>query len=112
MNKNGNKTKQKCWKKRSIQSVKKRGECWSAKHSTICSEVAIAFTIIFEVWGRKLVPWENAIYNSIIQDMYKSRTYVVEFLRRQRRGWSSSEYRATTMYLVYIREADKEEGVE
>jgi hypothetical protein len=44
--------------------------------------------------------------------MYKSRTYVVEFLRRQRRGWSSSEYRATTMYLVYIREADKEEGVE
>jgi hypothetical protein len=51
----------------------------------------------------------------IIQDIFKSGTYVVEFLRRWRRGWSSSEQtspRITLMDLVYIQALDEKEGVE
>ncbi len=50
--------------------------------------------------------------HSIIQDIYRLRTYVVEFLKRQKRNWSSSEQggpKATLMDLIYIKE---KEGVE
>ncbi len=53
--------------------------------------------------------------HSIIQDIYRSGTYEEEFLRRQRKCWSSSEQgspRVTPMDLVYIQESNKEEGME
>jgi hypothetical protein len=44
-----------------------------------------------------------------------STAFVVKFLQRRRRGWSSSEQvepRATQMDLVYIQELDEKEGME
>jgi hypothetical protein len=50
----------------------------------------------------------------IIQDIYRSGTSVLEFLRRHRRSWSSSEQgglRTTPVGPLYIQESYKE-GVE
>jgi hypothetical protein len=51
----------------------------------------------------------------IIQDTYKLGTYVVEFLRRRKKGWSSSKQicpRVILMDLVYIQKLDEEESAE
>jgi hypothetical protein len=51
--------------------------------------------------------------HSIIQDIYKSRSYAVEFWKRQRRSWSSREQgglRVTPMDLIHIQELN-EKGV-
>jgi hypothetical protein len=51
----------------------------------------------------------------IIQNIYKTRTSVIEFLRRCKRGWSSSVQArliATSMDAVNIKESKEDEGVE
>jgi hypothetical protein len=53
--------------------------------------------------------------HTIIQDIYKIETSTIEFLRRHRRGWSSSEQarpKATLVDLVHIEESKEDEGVE
>jgi hypothetical protein len=53
--------------------------------------------------------------DTIIQDIYKIETSIIEFLCRHRRGWSSSEQagpRATLADLVHIEESEEDEGVE
>jgi hypothetical protein len=53
--------------------------------------------------------------HSIIQDIYRSRTFVVKFLNRWKRSWSSSEQggpKTTPVDLIYIQELDEKEGVE
>ncbi len=53
--------------------------------------------------------------HTIIQDMYKTRTFIIEFLHICRRGQSSSVQvgpRATSMDLVSIEELEEDEGVE
>jgi len=51
----------------------------------------------------------------IIQNIYKTRTFVIEFLRRCKTGWSSSVQArliATSMDAVNIKESKEDEGVE
>jgi hypothetical protein len=53
--------------------------------------------------------------HTIIQNIYKTETLIVEFLRRCIKGWSSSEQarpRATSTDLIYIEKLEKDEGVE
>ncbi len=53
--------------------------------------------------------------HSTILYIYRSRTYVVEFLWRCKRGWSSNKQvgtKTTPMDLIYIEELDEDEGVE
>ncbi len=53
--------------------------------------------------------------HSIIQNIYKLGTSVVEFLRRQRKGWSSNKQGGlgiTLVDLVCIHKLDEKKGVE
>jgi hypothetical protein len=53
--------------------------------------------------------------HTIIQDIFKSKTSIVEFLHKCRRGWSSSEQagpKITSLALVYIAKSVEDKGVE
>jgi hypothetical protein len=53
--------------------------------------------------------------HTIIQNIYKTETLIVEFLRRRIRGWSSNEQTrppTTSTNLMYIEKLEKDEGVE
>jgi hypothetical protein len=53
--------------------------------------------------------------HTIIQDLCRTRTYVVEFLCIHKRGWSSNVQvgpRATSVDLVNIEKLEEDEGVE
>jgi hypothetical protein len=49
-------------KKRSKRKVEKNKEFKSVEHSTICSKVTTTFTIIFIMWRRQNIQWEDVIY--------------------------------------------------
>jgi len=53
--------------------------------------------------------------HTIIQDIYRFETSIVEFLHKHKRGWSSNEQArpiVPLMDLVYIDESKEVEGVE
>jgi hypothetical protein len=65
---------------------------------------------------------ENKVYNkkmqfahTIIQDIYRFKTSIIEFLHKRRRGWSSSVQvglKATSVDLVNIEELEEDKSVE
>ncbi len=65
---------------------------------------------------------EGKMYNekmqflhTIIQNIYKSGTFAIEFLHKHERGWSSNVQvgpRVTLVNLMNIKELEEDEGVE